>query len=144
MFVSAWWGKLTFHSYHNNCLSCIYYVPCSDETLGVCDVQNKIELLPQRCFHSSVGDGHLINHTKQLKCKIVKWSTKARYRVLWKYIIEKWLGDIRKIIFEDVTHRLIRIKEKYVHVCMCCCVFTYMCVHLAFQEEEIVSGKALF
>lgn len=60
---------------------------------GVCDAQNKIEFLPRRCFHSSAGDGHLINHTNQLKCETVKWATKARYRILWKHVIENWLNQ---------------------------------------------------
>lgn len=76
---------------------------------GVCEVQNKIKFLPWRCFHSSVQDGHLINQENQLKYETVKRATKARYRVLWEHKIENWLNqEHQKIIFEDVTHELIR------------------------------------
>lgn len=70
------------------------FIMCQAATrqLGVCDAQNKREFLPRRCLHSSARDGHLINHRNQMKCESVKWATKARYRVLWKHIIENWLN----------------------------------------------------
>lgn len=74
-----------------SCL-CIH-VPDSDEAVKVCDAQNKMEFLPWKCFCSSAGDRYLINHTNHLKSETVKWATKARYRVLWKHIIENWLNQ---------------------------------------------------
>lgn len=47
-------------------------MPHNDETPGIDDAKNKIESLPQRYFHSSMVDGHLINHTKQPKCDTVE------------------------------------------------------------------------